>query len=546
MKNILKVSKTSIFIYTFFGFLFWHFAKEMLQVKAGGWYVGQVNLYGDLVYHLSLINKFLVSNKILIDNPIFSGDKINYPIFADFVTSLIARITGINFALFITTFVVGLITLFVMKAFIKTFFKNEKVSLLTFLLFFFNGGFGFYYFFKDYAISQKGILDFLLSMPREYTDLKDLGYWWINSFLAYFIPQRAFLFAFPVTLVVLLLLYQGFKNTKTLNYILAGLLAGSLALIQTHSLFLLFIVSIMYIPISLCFTTHRKKTLFNWIIFGVITLLVAYPLFKLISTVNNPIQYLRFAPGWTSKENILWFWFKNLGLFAPILALSIIALFGKKKMLLLYLPFLAVFFISNIYVFQPWEFDNSKLLIYWYFASSIIVASFLNDQFFQGNKYKATIGIMLIFIMMFSSILDIFRTFTPVTSYQIYTNSDLEVAKEVQLLTPKDSIFVTASNHNHPIPTLTGRSTVLGFPGWLWSHGIDFAQREKDVSTIYLGKKEAENLIKKYKVSYVTVGPQERNQFSINLSYFNKYPQINLEKGWVLYDVSNIWTNSFR
>ncbi len=546
MRKILKISKISIFIYSFFGFLFWHFAKEMLQVQTNGWYVGQVNLYGDLVYHLSLINKFIVTNKILIDNPIFAGDKVNYPIFADFTTSLLARITGVDFALFATTFVVGIICLFVMKAFIKTFFKNEKISLLTFLLFFFNGGFGFYYFFKDYAISQKDIIDFLLSMPREYTDLKELGYWWINSFLAYFIPQRAFLFAFPVTLVVLLLLYQGYKNKKTLNYILAGLLAGSLGLIQSHSLFLLFILCLMYIPLSLIFTTQKKKTLVNWIIFGGVTLLVAYPLFKLISTVDNPIKYFRYAPGWTSKENLIWFWFKNLGLFAPALILSIISLFKNKKLFILYFPFLVVFVISNVYIFQPWEFDNSKLLIYWYFASSIIVASFLNDHFFQGNKVKATLGVLIVFVMMFSSILDIFRTFTSVTSYQIYSNSDLEVAKEVQLLTSKDSIFVTASNHNNPIPTLTGRSTVLGFPGWVWSHGIDYTQREKDVSTIYLGETNAENLIRKYKINYVTVGPQERSQFSINLSYFNNYPQINLEKGWTLYDVSGVWANSFR
>jgi hypothetical protein len=546
MRKILKISKISLFTYSFFGFLFWHFAKEMLQVRSGGWYVGQVNLYGDLVYHLSLINKFLNTNNILIDSPIFAGDKVNYPIFADLTTSLIARITGVDFALFLTTFIGGLVVIFVMKAFIKTFVKNEKVSLLTFLLFFFNGGFGFYYFFKDYAISQKGPVDFLLSMPREYTDLKDLGYWWINSFLAYFIPQRAFLFAFPVTLVVLLLLYRGYKSTKISNFILAGFLAGSLAIIQTHSLFLLFILCLMYIPMSLIFSKDRNKTLFNWIIFTVITILVAYPLFKLVSTVNNPIQYLRFAPGWTSKENIIWFWFKNLGLFAPLLIISIIWLKNNKKLLLLYLPFLALFIVSNIFIFQPWEFDNSKLLIYWYFASSIIVANLLNDIFFQENKYKVIIGVALVFIMMFSSILDIFRTFTPITSYQIYSKSDLMVDDEVQLLTPKNSVFVTATNHNNPIPTLTGRSTILGFPGWLWSHGINYSQREKDVSTIYLGEKEAESLIKKYKVNYLTVGPEERKQFSINISYFNKYPQINLEKGWVLYDVSNIWTNSIR
>ena len=148
--------------------------------------------------------------------------------------------------------------------------------------------------------------------------------------------------------------------------------------------------------------------------------------------------------------------------------------------------------------------------------------------------------------MIFSGGLDIFRTFTKVTYYQIFTGEDLKVAQAVKNLTAKDSIFVTAPVHNHPIPALSGRSTLVGFHGWLWSHGIDYLERASDVQRIYQGGEEAEDLIRKYKINYVAYGPHERENFSINVSYFQKYPKIPLSSDWIVYDVSNLWADADR
>jgi len=539
------INLTTVFTYSLFGFIFWHLAKEMLQIRSDGWYVGQVNLYGDLVYHLALINKFANTTGPVVDSPILSGEKVNYPIFVDYITSLIAQITGVDFALFITTIFGGLLVIFISKMFIKTYIKNDKVVLVSLLLFFLNGGFGFYYFIQDYATSQKPFFDFIFALPREYTDLKDLGYWWINSYLAYFLPQRGFLFAFPITLTVLLLLYKGSQKTSTKFFAIAGVLAGSLALVQAHSLFVIFLLCSYFVPITII-KTRDVKTILNWIIFAAATCLVSIPLFKSISSISNPLEFVRFDPGWTSQENFIWFWFKNLGLFAPIWLISTVWLFKKSKLFFLYLPFVGIFVISNILVFQPWEFDNSKLLIYWYFATCIVIGYFLWDTLFTGNYLRKIVGILLVLIMTTSGSIDIFRTFTKVSSYQIFSNKDLEVARQVKLLAPSDTVFVTASNHNHPIPTLSGRSTVVGFHGWVWSHGGDYLNRAEDVTKIYLGGQEADSLIKKYKVNYVTVGPQELQEFSVNLSYFQKFAPISLAPDWRIYDVGSIWSNSDR
>ena len=167
-------------------------------------------------------------------------------------------------------------------------------------------------------------------------------------------------------------------------------------------------------------------------------------------------------------------------------------------------------------------------------------------SFLRKHCLKKFIGTTLVFLMIFSGGLDIYRTFTPATYYQIFTDEDLKVAQAVKNLTAKDSIFVTAPVHNHPIPALSGRSTLVGFHGWLWSHGIDYLERAADVERIYQGGEEAEDLIRKYKINYVAYGPHERENFSINLSYFQKYPKIPLSADWIVYDVSNLWADANR
>ncbi len=542
----MNLNKYATLSYLLFGFLFWHLARQMLQVRSDGWYVGQINLYGDLVFHLSFINKFLLTNNILVGNPIFASTKPDYPIFADFITAQIAKVTGVDFALFITTFLIGILTIYVMRNFILNFIKNDKVVFLALLIFFLNGGFGFYYFFQDLASSHKPVIDFMTSLPRDYTDIKDNGYWWINVYTAYFLPQRTFLFAFPITITILNLLYLGYKKSKTTLFIIAGLLAGTLPIVQAHSLFFIFIISSFFSLLTIASSKFNKIVILNWLVFALATAILAVPLFHAISSISNPLKFIKIAPGWVSKENLIWFWLKNLGIFAPALICAILWLFKKRNLLIIYLPFILIFIISNIFVFQPWNFDNSKLLIYWYFASCIIVAYFLYDKLLSEDKLKKIIAVVIIFIMIFSGSLDLFKTFTKVTNYQIFSKQDLAIAESVKLLTPKNSLFVTASNHNHPIPALTGRSTLVGFHGWLWTHGLSYEDRANDINKIYFGGKIAEDLIAKYKINYITIGPLERQEFQISENYFNQFPQTNLAADWRLYDVTNLWSHSNR
>jgi hypothetical protein len=98
----------------------------------------------------------------------------------------------------------------------------------------------------------------------------------------------------------------------------------------------------------------------------------------------------------------------------------------------------------------------------------------------------------------------------------MFTTEDLQLAEYVREQTPKDAVFLTSDRHNHPIPCLAGRRIVMGYRGWLWTHGIDYHIREDNVLRIYRGLSDVDGLLKQYDVSYVLLERNRTTQFPQN------------------------------
>jgi hypothetical protein len=110
---------------------------------------------------------------------------------------------------------------------------------------------------------------------------------------------------------------------------------------------------------------------------------------------------------------------------------------------------------------------------------------------------------------------------------RLLTRDELVLADRVREETAAHTIFLTGTQHNHPIHVLAGRSVVMGFPGWLWSQGYDYRQREEDVGSMFALKPEAERLLREYGVDYVVVGPIEREHLGADPEAFrSRYPSV--------------------
>ncbi len=76
--------------------------------------------------------------------------------------------------------------------------------------------------------------------------------------------------------------------------------------------------------------------------------------------------------------------------------------------------------------------------------------------------------------------------------------------------------------HNHPV-FLTGRRSLMGYPGHIWTHGLDYVQREAEIKRMYAGAPDAVTLMQKHEIEFVVVSPLERNIMMVNDQFFSKY-----------------------
>lgn len=239
---------------------------------------------------------------------------------------------------------------------------------------------------------------------------------------------------------------------------------------------------------------------------------------------------MRVQLGWMAgHEGWVWFWLKNLGAFLPLL---LIALFRDRflpaphrRFLLGFMP---AFVIANVVVFQPWDWDNTKVLVVWYLGASILVAVMVASLWraHRNAAARAAIGV-LVASMILSGIMVNVNQLLGRDRNLMASPEALELARAVRSSTRSDALFLTGLRHNDPIPMLAGRHVVMGYPGWLWSQGYAYQSREADLRAMFALAPGADKLLRRYGVDFVVIGPTEREQLGANAAaYEARYPLV--------------------
>ncbi|MBQ9188302.1 MAG: hypothetical protein IJ138_03140 [Clostridia bacterium] len=107
------------------------------------------------------------------------------------------------------------------------------------------------------------------------------------------------------------------------------------------------------------------------------------------------------------------------------------------------------------------------------------------------------------------------------SEYQVYSESDLEVAAYIRENTEPDDLFLANSYLWNLVTPTTGRSIVTGTSTFLYFHGIDNTEREADVRKMYEAPASNEQLFRQYGVDYVLVSNAERYQYDWDEAWFN-------------------------
>ena len=547
------------------------FQRAMIELPEG-YYTGLLNNFGDLPFHISVITSFAFANNYPPQDPTFAGVKFTYPFLTDFISAIFVKCgASIRQSMFLENYPVVLAFVGLLHRWAFVLLKNRLAAIITPVLVILNGGFG-WVMFADAALERHdGFGAFLKSLPVSFTIIPESIWRWGNAVSTLLIPQRGFLLGLPLAVIVFTQWWlatndepsphdddsapdRAKKKKKTKRtgseptaakprlqitaihrMIAAGVIAGLLPLVHAHSF-----VVVMVVGAGIALLQRQWR---NWFVFFLAASLIALPqmLWSTYGSAVDSAKFFEWQVGWDrGRENPVWFWLKNTGIFIPLTIAAL--LWGSKerlvsrRLLIFFLPFILCFIIPNVLKMAPWIWDNIKVLFYWWLASAPLVALLL-ARFWEDGGIKRVAAVSMFAMVIAAGALDVASIMFRPTNHQVFDRGGIQFAEAMKRQTGPRVLVMHAPVHNHPV-FLTGRRSLMGYPGHIWTHGLDYVQRETEIKRVYAGTLDADSIIRRHGLDYIVVGPHERNMMVVNESFFSKFQILGDVGGYRLYKVA--------
>lgn len=540
---------THRWLFLFFLGWIWYFisfwSRALFINENGGLSAGHVNIWGDWAAHFTMGSQIAARSNWLSSGPFLISEPLRYPFVADWVSAQIVALGGsLQLAYVLPSLVTSLFLVGIVWWCYKQWFNSTVAASVALSIFLWNGGIGFVYFIQEVLSSTQPLVAFL-NPTHEYTRIDDQAIKWINVIDSMIIPQRAFTLGFPVAVLALTIVYQLFvasskpkiwTNKEWLKASVAGLLFGLLPILHTHSFLASFIIVgcwfigqfLLSLLINKASTKLLKNELLRWLAVilpsGSLASFIIFTVFT--ETVTNQ-SFFQYLPGWlatTYQQNWLWWWFKNWSI-TPFLATGfwlyqLISEIPKKRVQIFffYLPFFILFILANLYLFQPFAWDNTKIFVWSSFGFAALVTTALAKLW--TKIYLKPVAICFAFLIVVSGMIDSFWIQrTELHSFEMYSAEELELAAWVRSTTPT-AVWLTGDQHNHWLFNLTGNQSIITYRGWLWTHGYSYLPQESDVSLLFTQPNKNIELFKKYNIQYVVIGPNEITTWHADQNWF--------------------------
>lgn len=475
-------------------------------IKDGGIHTLDSHNFGDLPFHLTFISNFVRGEKFWPDNPIFVGEKIHYHFGVDLLTAALIKV-GISTgsALALLGFTCGLLMAFALWLWGKGFAVGA---------FLFSGGL------SGYAVLLNG----------EFKDYQG-PLAWKNLALTLLVPQRGYLLGFPIGLFLLWAWRRlFFQNEKVVSYFLMGILWGILPFFQLHS----FLFVSLIFGVWTLFTRKFKEGLhiFKW------AFVPAVIFFLMLTNNFQKASMMSFKAWWMiGTQNKLSFFLLNYGFFFIFfLATLFFSLKEKKKNdLLILLPAFTIYALLLFVCISPWDWDNTKVMVWCYLLVLPVVDSFIVE------KMNANFRLASYVALFFSGFVCIWAAYNITnTGHRIADTAEVDSLCEAIEPLDRSQRFAAVQTYNHPL-SLCGAKVVAGYSAHLWSHGIKAGPFEEELKKLMLGAEGWEASAQKLKARYIFWGKREQEEFfQSTKSWETKSKKVASGKWGSIFDLGNL------
>ena len=214
--------------------------------------------FGDMAMHLSFITSLARQGTFPPDYSLLPGTRLSYPFLSDSISSSLYLLGApLRLAYCLPMFLAGAQVLFGGWLFFHRMTGGRSQAAVAWTLFFFNGGLGVLWFLGGPPENFTRIFTAYYETPTNYT-VENIR--WVNVVVDMMLPQRATLFGWAVLFPTLCLLYRGVFQKDRRCFPIAGLLAGALPMIHTHSFLALALVCGSWLTAELL-DFHRRGSI---------------------------------------------------------------------------------------------------------------------------------------------------------------------------------------------------------------------------------------------------------------------------------------------
>lgn len=520
--------------------------------------------FGDIPFHMTQVSKFAFEKTINFNEPIFDGERMRYAFFINLFSGLILRSTSnwflamqIPVVIFMTG---GTIIMFILY---KNFLKSHLLAFLAVIIFLFGSGFGANAYIKnDILEANYSIGEFVqhLVSSNASTIIKwdakfpDQNIVWGAPLSLVFLHQRAFMLGFFMFTLFLYFFVKWRKNQTSLKLILiCGAIVGFSPLAHYHSyVAMLVVISIFGV---MAVIEKNKLTILRLLFLGFIILVFSIPQLIYLLQGKNAVffaqqAFVKFRLGWMTEPATglsifdpsnpgilpgvilpyLHFIWLNFGFILPAFFISLFIVL-KLNSIRKYFPDILTWTIAGFILFalvqlvrfQPWDFDDNKILVYFQFFAAPVTVAVLVWIFRKWNVLKYFVLSIFIIIATYSGFIDeIPRLLSPIESLPVIFNVDSQkMAEFIKNNLAQQDRIITSTTHLNLVSSLAGRPVIVGYPGWLWTRGISYNNRESDLRKFYNDPEQNKYIAGKYNAKYVLLDPAGVSDWHINKSIFD-------------------------
>lgn len=451
------------------------------------------NNLGDMSLHLTYIAHFANGSPFWPANPIHAHAPLVYPIGIDLFNSLLT-LAGVDT-------IRGLIWVGLIACALTGAALWQWGGAFTLAGFLCNGGLlGFAFFSRWRFFDYQSEFAWPDGFPA-------IG--WKSIPLALFVTQRGLLFALPAGLLLLSSWRERyFQNGSDRKTILPWL--GELLIYVTLPLFHLHTFLFLSVLLGVWFLVHpRVRSQIG--LFVAAALIPATACVYLVTGRFSGASVVGLHPGWMQgSQNFFVFWFNNFGAL-PLLIIALVVVLKRDRRnvwpAVIVFPALGVFLLCCVVRFAPWEWDNTKLMIWCYLA---VLPALWKHVIAQFTTIPRALLCALLFFSGFVSLLG--GLDATHRGYPIASRSELDGVASALRAIPGNDRFIGHPTFNHPL-LLLGRPMALGYTGHVWSHGLEWRETLRNVESVLAGDDDWRAAAAAVGSRFVFWGREEREHY---------------------------------